>query len=57
MPFFHTISRDYQFRTVEPVLKYKPNQEDLTQGIRNVINLYKRRNIRISQLNADNEYG
>jgi len=55
IPFVTTISNEsYQFRTVEPI--FKPNKDDLTKCIDNVIKMYKNRNIQIVQINGDNEF-
>ena len=53
----HTIlGKSYQFRTLEPVYKPKPNKDDIITGLTNIINTYHARGINITQINGDNEF-
>ena len=58
IPMFHTISgRSCQFRTLEPItIKVKTYKEDILNGLRKVINIYRSRGINITQINGDNEF-
>ena len=57
MPMLHSISgRSYQFLTLEPLYKAKPNKEDMIDGLQHIIKTYKARGIEINQINADNEF-
>jgi len=53
-PFFHTISRKVQFRTVAPVLNR--NKATLLREIKPVMAMYKSRGFNISDLHADMEF-
>jgi hypothetical protein len=53
-PFFHTISRKVQFRTVAPVLNR--NKATLLREIKPVLAMYKSRGFNISDLHADMEF-
>jgi len=53
-PFFHTISRKVQFRTVAPVLNR--NKATLLREIKPVMAMYKSRGFNISDLHADIEF-
>jgi len=53
-PFFHTISRKVQFRTVPPVLKR--NKVTLLREIKPVLAMYKSRGFNISDLHANMEF-
>lgn len=53
----HTISgTSYQFRTIEPLFKSKPNKSDILLGVEKVVRLYSSRSITITQINCDNEF-
>ena len=57
IPMLHSISgHNYQFRTLEPVHKAKPNKDDMVNGIQNIIATYKARGINIHQINGDDEF-
>jgi len=53
-PFFHTISRKVQFRTVAPVLNR--NKATLLREIKPVVAMYKSRAFNISDLHANMEF-
>ena len=53
-PFFHTISRKVQFRTVAPLLNR--NKATLLREIKPVLAMYKPRGFNISDLHADMEF-
>jgi hypothetical protein len=53
-PFFHTISRKVQFRTLAPVLNR--NKATLLREIKPVMAMYKSRGFNISDLHADTEF-
>ena len=59
IPMLHSISgRSFQFRTLEPITnKVKSNKEEILNGLRRVINIYRSRGINITQINGDNEFG
>ena len=53
----HTISgTSYQFRTIEPLFKSKPNKGDILSCIEKVLRLYSSRGIMVTQINCDNEF-
>ena len=57
MPFLTTISSDFKFQTVEPLMnKQKANQDDMVQGINRVIDLYHGRGLKVVQIATDNEF-
>ena len=58
IPMLHTISgRSFHYRILEPVTnKVEPNKEDILNGLRRVINIYRSRGINITQINGDNEF-
>ena len=57
IPMLHSISgTSYQFRTLHPIFKERPNKLDIQSGIKAVLNIYQSRGIRIRQINADNEF-
>ena len=57
MPFLHTVSRDYHFRTCEPIWgKNKANKRDTVAGIKMFFNIYEARGLEVTQLNADNDF-
>ena len=58
IPMLHTISgRSFQFRKLESITKKViPNKEDILNGLRRVINIYRSRGINITQMNVDNEF-
>ena len=57
IPFLHSISETYKYRTVESLRgKKKANNADITNMAKRVINTYHVRGIRISQINIDNEF-
>ena len=49
VPFLHTISSDYKFRTIQtlPGKKVKANTEDMINGVQDVLNMYKAREIKV----------
>lgn len=51
-----SISSKYQFRTVDPLYKRKANKHDIITSIHKLINLYHSRGLRVTQINADNEF-
>jgi len=57
IPMLHSISgTSYQFRTLHPIFKERPNKLDIHTGIKAILNIYQSRGIRIRQINADNEF-
>ena len=56
--FLQTISRGYEFRTVECItdVRKQYKKSKMLKGIRKCINVYHSRNLRVTQLNADNEF-
>ena len=51
----HSISKGYEFRTIDPLLdKPKANNQDTIRISKNVINIYESRGLTIKQLNSDN---
>ena len=57
IPFLHTHSEIFCFRTCEPIRnKRKANKRDTIDGLRSVIRFYTTRGLSIEQINADNEF-
>ena len=56
--FLHTISRGYEFRTVECITDFRKryDKSKMLKVIRKCINVYHSRNLRVTQLNVDNEF-
>ena len=53
----HTISRNFQFRTVECFLhKQKASMEDTREGLRRTLPIYTSRGLQVSQVNGDKEF-
>ena len=57
--FLHSISRGYNYRTVEHHESYNKRykQVDMAKGIKKCINMYHKRGLTVTQLNTDNEFG
>ena len=57
IPMLHTISRNFQFRTVEFLLnKSKATEADTRQAVARVLSIYQGRGLRVTKINADNEF-
>ena len=57
IPFLHTYSRGFCYRTCEPIRgKNKANAQDTIQGLTDVLNIYKARGLTVTQINCDNEF-
>ena len=57
IPFLHSISESYKNRKIEPLRgKKKTDNTDITNMSKRVVNTYHARGIRVSQVNADNEF-
>ena len=57
IPFLHTISRDFFFRTCEPLRgKCKANKQDMLMGLSSVPSLYHSLGLTVSQINCDYEF-
>ena len=57
IPMLTSISgTSYQFRTVEPIFKTRPSKSDLLQCVKNVLQTYANRGIKVTQINGDNEF-
>ena len=57
IPVLHSISRNFQFRTVEFLMnKQRASDIETKEGVGRIINLYKSRGLEISQFNSDNEF-
>ena len=54
--FLHTISRGFEFRTIEMIQSRKVNTNDMKNGLKRVIHLYHARGIHVNQINTDNEF-
>jgi len=55
--FHHSISKNYKFRTIEPLRgKKKPNNNDVSSQSKLTINVYQSRKNIIKQVNADNKF-
>ena len=54
--FLHTISRGFEFCTIEMIHNRKVNTNDMKNGLRRVILLYHARGIHVNQINTDNEF-
>ena len=57
--FLHSISRGYNYRTVEHHKSYnkKYKKADMAKGIKKCVNIYHKRGLTVTQLNTDNEFG
>ena len=57
IPFLTTISSNFNFRTVQPLMnKKKANIDDMVQGVERVIRLYNSQGLKIVQVAANNEF-
>ena len=58
IPFIHTISRGYEFRTIDYSNKKKATKEEIEDGIKNkkVINVYRSSGIHVHIINTYNEF-
>ena len=54
IPFLHSISECYQFRTVEATRGR--TKTDMLTGLRKILHVYNNRNIKIRTIHADNEF-
>ena len=56
--FLHSISRGYDFRTIEHITDFgsKYNKRKMLKGVKTCINVYYARGLEVSQLNTDNEF-
>ena len=54
--FLHTISRGFEFLTVEMIHSRKANTNDMKNGLKRVITLYHARGVHVNQINTDNEF-
>lgn len=55
--FLHSISKHFCFRTAESLKsKAKANKIDMLHGITSIINLYRSRGLRVTQIDADMEF-
>ena len=58
IPFHQSITTSYKFRTIEALRgKKKPKGKDVIAQSKRALNVYHAREITISQLNVDNEFG
>ena len=57
--FLHSISRGYDFRTIENIKDFgkKSNKSKILTGVKKCVNIYHARGLTVTQLNADNEFG
>ena len=57
VPILTTISGDYNFRTVDPLMnKRKANKEDMVAGLTKVLKIYRSNGFNVIQVSADNEF-
>ena len=57
VPFLTTISKEYNFRTVEPLMhKHKANKNDMVTAIQRIIKMYHVRGLTITQITSDNDF-
>ena len=53
----HTVSRNFQFRTVKFILnEQKSSEEEMINGVIRSIRIYEVRGLRVTQINADNKF-
>ena len=57
IPFLHSTSETYKYKTVEPLRgKKKADNKDIINMVKRAVNVYHARGIRITQINVDNEF-
>ena len=57
IPMLHSISSGYRFRTIEAVRdQNKPSKNTTLRSASKVVNIYNVRGLKISQINANNEF-
>ena len=57
MSFLMTVSSDYKFRIVEPLLsKSKANMNDILQGVYRVVKFYSSCSLSVVKVSAENEF-
>ena len=54
--FLYTISRGYEFRTIDHSNRKKATKEDMEDGIKKVINVYRSRGIHVHTINTCNKF-
>ena len=57
LPVLHTISRNIHFRTIELLMnKNKASEQDPTKAVLRVLQMYRKQELQVSQINGDNEF-
>ena len=56
IPFLHTFSRGYEFRTIDHINGKKATKDEMEEGIKKAINVYHSRGIHVHNVNTDNEF-
>mmetsp|Transcript_17140 Transcript_17140/g.24225 ORF Transcript_17140/g.24225 Transcript_17140/m.24225 type:complete len:157 (+) Transcript_17140:1721-2191(+) len=55
--FLHSMSIEFQFGITKAIIgKRKPNKEDIENGVKKAINIFEKKNIKVVQAVADNEF-